>query len=280
MFRPCHSTTEFPAPGLAKDAGAHLPFDFHRHPDFVDPPTCEHGTPRYSNFSHTAIAASRCCTPSPPASIRSNGSLSGSNYSYYQSSTSPFGSRSSFGSVPSIDNACNGQPSPDPSHRDSRAQSPVNKPLRSQPSRAGHRAQPPFHRHPTPANRVQSPVHRVLSPVLGHRSQTPAIGARGHAPRQPLARAREVTSSIDRSLQRQARRLSRPAEQSEPQDFVMADADASPRPHLAFGEQQAWDSPVFDQGDYSSQDSGGSGHDHHEMPHAQEPARHPFQNQR
>lgn len=278
MFRPCHSTTEFPAPGLGKNAGAHLPFDFHRHPDFVAPPTCEHGTPRYSNFSPTAIAPSRCCTPSP-ASI--SNSLSGSNYSYSQSSTfSPFGSRSSFGTAPSINGACNGQPSPDPFHRDSRAQSPVNKPVRSQPSRAGHRAQTPFHRHQTPANRVQSPVHRVLSPVLGHRPQTPAIGARGHAPRHPPARAREVTSSIDHSLRRPVRRLSRPAEQSEPRDFVMTDADASPHPHMAFGDQQARDSPVFDQGDYCSQNSGGSGHDRHEMPHAQEPERYPFQNQR
>lgn len=281
MFRPyqIQSAAEFPAPGLANPAGGpDLPFDFHRPPNFVAPPTCEHGTPRFSNFSSTDISPSRCCTPSP-ASI--SNSLSGSNYSYSHGSTfSPFGSQTSLCTAPSITSACNGQPSPDPSHRDSRAQSPV-KPFRSPPSRAGFRAQTPFHRLSTPVSRLQSPVHRIQSPVLGHqlghRSQSPAIGARGHAPRQPPARAREVNSSIDHSLQRPLRRQSKPGEQPESLDFVMGEADGSPHTHLAFGEQRAQGHPGFDPGDRCSQDPGNREHGHHATQHAQEPARHPFQ---
>ncbi|KAK0747039.1 hypothetical protein B0T18DRAFT_164412 [Schizothecium vesticola] len=292
MCHSCQSTAEFPAPlaVLANDSGAHLPshFDagnFRRHTNFIAPPSCKHGIPRSSHFPPTAIAPSRCCTPSP-ASI--SNSLSGSNYSYSHDSTySPFGSQSSFGTAPSVVGACNGQPSPDPSHRDSRPQSPANKPFRSQHSRAGFRAPTPFHRHPTPSSRFQSPVHRIQSPALGHRSPTPAIGARGHAAfvnaaRLPPGRARDInsTTNIDHSLQRPVRRQSRPGEQSESQDFVMGDADGSPQIHLAFGEQQVQGHPDFDQGGHCSQNSVGSRHDHSAMPHAEESQRHPFQDRR
>ncbi|KAK1829748.1 hypothetical protein QBC39DRAFT_332172 [Podospora conica] len=255
------------APNDARASGnpqAHVEF---RGKDFVtsEPPSFHQVTPRYSDAA--IPPPSRCWTPSPVASI-SNG---GSNYSYSQAGMfSPHGSQTSFGTAPSVSSSIHlnhGQPSPNPSHRDSRPQSPAK--LRSQPSRTGFRAQSPFHhRSQTPISRYQSPVHRIQSPAFGHRPQTPSIGTRVHASLASVARMPQghirgnSSTSIEHSLQRALWSQLKPEEQPESEDCAMGDPDGFHISHQAFGENRVTGQAVLDQTDRPAPSPGGGRHEH------------------